>query len=66
MYFCGMGWVPMTTGNPKADSIYSMNRRRFGEGGYAVACCLGINDTLKVAMIKWLVPSAVPTVSAKG
>ena len=29
--------------------------------GYAIVCCLGLNDTLKVAMIKWRVPSAVQT-----
>ncbi|HEX7552471.1 MAG TPA: cation transporting ATPase C-terminal domain-containing protein, partial [Geothrix sp.] len=27
--------------------------------GYAMVCCLGLNDALKVAMIKWRVPSAV-------
>jgi H+-transporting ATPase len=27
--------------------------------GYAMVACLGVNDSLKVAMIKWLVPTAV-------
>ena len=28
--------------------------------GYAMVCCLLVNDTLKVAMIKWRIPEAVP------
>ena len=27
--------------------------------GYAMVACLGVNDALKVAMIKWRVPTAV-------
>ena len=27
--------------------------------GYAMASCLVVNDAIKVAMIKWLVPAAV-------
>jgi hypothetical protein len=27
--------------------------------GYAMASCLAVNDAVKVAMIKWLVPAAV-------
>ena len=27
--------------------------------GYAMICCLAVNDTVKVAMIRWLVPTAV-------
>jgi len=27
--------------------------------GYALVACLGVNDAIKVAMIKWLVPAAV-------
>jgi H+-transporting ATPase len=34
--------------------------------GYAMVACLVINDTLKVAMIKWLVPSAVARKQVAG
>jgi H+-transporting ATPase len=27
--------------------------------GYAIVCCLVANDTVKVAMIRWCVPSAI-------
>ena len=33
---------------------------------YAMVCCLVINDTLKVAMIRWLVPSAVQGIKTEG
>jgi len=31
--------------------------------GFAMVSCLVVNDTLKVVMIKWLVPEAVPEIS---
>ncbi len=29
------------------------------EFAYALVACLGVNDTMKVALIKWRVPAAV-------